>query len=90
VIQSFAVQNRQLQMSFWIGSGETSASLTPIYWYFFSLKVVPVYWNSNCIVPNELLSPPECAHRVPKASTLIRQFRKELSATHDGNQGDCL
>lgn len=57
---------------------------------FFSLKVVPVNWNSNCIVTIELLSPPECAHRIPKAPTLIRQFRKELSATHDGNQGDSL
>jgi hypothetical protein len=39
MIQSFAVQNRQLQMSFWIGSGETSASLTPIYLYFFQSKL---------------------------------------------------
>jgi hypothetical protein len=89
-IQSFAVQNRQLQIEFLDGFGETSATFTPIYWNFFSLKVVPVNWNSNCIVTIELLSPPECAHRIPKAPTLIRQFRKELSATHDGNQGDSL
>jgi len=58
-IQIFVVQNQQSAMIFW--TGFTSQVLRFRYLLAFSsFKTVAIYWNSNCVLKNELLSPPEC------------------------------